>query len=384
MNTDTILAGLGGITDPAGGLVPALHLAVTHAPAPGGAATGYARTGPAGPSLLETLLARLDAGATAVGYASGASAALGALELLPPGQRLLLEASGYYEFRGILGRAAAARGIALALVDMTDAAAVATALATGGPALIWAEFPGNPMWQLPDLRALAALSRASGSRLLVDATAATPHHLRPITLGADIVLQSATKFLNGHGDLTAGALILSEALAPERARLLQARTDAGTILPPFAEWLLLRGLRTFPLRMARAASSAAALAGWLRTRPEVGQVLYPGLPDHPQHHVALTHYTQGFGPVLSFRLADRAAAERVVAAVRVMRRATSLGSTETLIERRAATEGAGTLCPEDLLRVSLGLEDPEDLIADLAQALDRSADAAEPPQTAGA
>ncbi|MDP3339350.1 PLP-dependent aspartate aminotransferase family protein [Frigidibacter sp.] len=366
MKIDTLLAGLDGVTDGAGGLVPPLRLSVTHAAQPGGPSRGYARSGPDGETLLETILARLDEAASALAFASGASAAQAALALVPPGREVLLEAEGYYEFRGIVQRATAARGLSLRLVEMTDLAAVAAQLSSGRVGMVWAEFPGNPLWQVPDLRRLSALSHGAGALLLVDATAATPHHIRPLTLGADVVLHSATKFLNGHGDLMAGALALADPDA--RAALVQHRTDTGTILAPFSEWLLLRGLRTFVLRMERASATAARLAVWLADQGLT--VHYPGLPDHPQHAIACAQYTNGFGPMLSFRMGTAARADAVVAAVRIFRRATSLGSTESLIERRAATEGPGTRCPADLIRLSIGLEAAEDLIGDLQHALD--------------
>jgi len=369
MKTDTLVAGLDGWTDPAtGGLVPPLQSSVTHAAAPGLPASGYARSGRAAPTPLEGLLAALDDGARALAFASGASAAQAALALVPAGGRLLLEADGYYEFRGILDRAAATRGFALEPVDTTDLAAVSAALAAGDVSLIWTECPGNPKWQVPDLAALARLAHAAGARLLVDATVPTPFHLQPLALGADIVLHSATKFLNGHGDLMAGALILAED-APVPA-LIQARTDAGSILSPHAEWLLLRGLRTLAVRMERASGSALALAGWLESRPEVTQVLYPGLPSHGRHDLARAQFRRGFGAMLSFRMGTQARAEALAARLGLIRRATSLGSTETLIERRAGTEGPGSQCPDDLLRLSVGLEALDDLQADLEQALD--------------
>lgn len=366
MKIDTLLAGLDGVSDGAGGLVPPLRLSVTHAPQPGEPSRGYARSGPQGETLLETILSRLDGAATALAFASGASAAQAALALVPPGREILLEAEGYYEFRGILERAAAERGLTLRLVEMTDLEAVAARLSSGRVGLVWAEFPGNPLWQVPDLRRLSDLAHGAGALLLVDATAATPYHIRPLTLGADIVLHSATKFLNGHGDVLAGVLALADPAA--REVLAQHRTDTGTILTPFSEWLLLRGLRTFALRMERASASAARLAVWLADQGLA--VHYPGLPDHPQHAAACAQYTNGFGPMLSFRMGSAARADAVVAAVRIFRPATSLGSTESLIERRAATEGPDTRCPADLVRLSIGLEAAEDLIGDLKAALD--------------
>jgi cystathionine gamma-synthase len=368
MKSDTILAGLGGIADrETGGLVPALHMGVTHSLTAGSPAIGYARSGPPGGSELEQLLKRLDGGNAALTFSSGSAAAQAALVLLAPGSHVIMEANGYYEFRGIVSQSCAIRGVSVDLVDLCDADALAAAIRPGQTAMIWAELPANPQWEMPDIQMLAAVAHGAGGLLLVDATVATPIHCRPLEHGADLVLHSATKYLNGHGDLTAGVLVLGSVdRLPELHRF---RTAAGTVLTPFGEWLLLRGLRTLAVRMERASSTAFRIAEWLSNREEVKSVHYPGLVAHPQHQVACRQYARGFGAMLSFRVETFAKASTLSNATKIFRVATSLGSTESLIEHRAVTEGAGTLCPDDLIRLSIGLEDVDDLVNDLEKSL---------------
>ncbi|AYD04302.1 cystathionine gamma-synthase (plasmid) [Neorhizobium sp. NCHU2750] len=367
-NIDTFVASLGGVTDShTGGLVPAVHMGVTHVLIPGEAAIGYARGGAVEGSLFERMMVGLDGGAAALGFVSGASAAQALLATFAKGSHIVLEERGYYEFRGILMRAAEARGLAVETVDLCDTEAVAKALRPGQTALIWSELPTNPEWRMPDIRRLSELGRNAGTRLLVDATAATPYHCRPIEHGADIVLHSATKYLNGHGDLTAGALVVADPNL--REKLIAIRTENGTVLSPMQEWLLLRGLRTLAVRMQRASASAMAIAEWLAAHQRVHTVHYPGLPGHPQFELASRQYGRGFGAMLSFRVSDSTCAAKITNATTVFRQSTSLGSTESLIEHRAMTEGEGTLCPDDLIRLSIGLEDPRDLIEDLRRAM---------------
>jgi cystathionine gamma-synthase len=342
-------------------------MGVTHAVTIGGPSIGYTRSGTAGGSDLEHLLARIDGGEGALAFSSGISAAQAALAQLEPGSHLIFEANGYYEFRSLIARQCAARGIAVDLVDLSDPTCVAAAMRPGKTAMIWAELPANPQWQMPDLAALSSIARKGGATLLVDATVATPIHCRPLEHGADVILHSATKYLNGHGDLTAGVLIFRS--RNDMDGPLSFRTEAGTVLTPFSEWLLLRGLRTLAVRMERASASALAMAQWLADQGGVMAVHYPGLATHPQHDVAMRQYQRGFGAMLSIRLGSRSRAAELVGATRIFNAATSLGSTESLIEHRAATEGDGSRCPDDLVRLSIGLEDVGDLIVDLGQAL---------------
>nr|WP_242662441.1 PLP-dependent transferase [Pseudoroseomonas deserti] len=329
----------------------------------------YARSGNAAAGMAEALLAELEGAAATACFSAGAAAAQAVLAGLQPGDHLLLEAAGYYEFREVISRFCARWGIAVSLVDMTDPAAVAAALRPGQTRLAWAELPTNPLWRVPDIAGLARLVHGAGGKLLVDATVATPVLARPIALGADWVLHSATKYLNGHGDLVAGALSCAR-LDDDWTEILRHRTAAGTLLPPFEAWLLLRGMRTLALRVEAASRTALRLATWLATQPAVSAVHYPGLPAHPQHALAAAQLEGGFGAMLSFQLTGgRAAALWVAERTKIFRRATSLGSTESLVEHRRSTEGDSSLCPDDLLRLSIGIEHAGDLLDDLAAAL---------------
>jgi cystathionine gamma-synthase len=238
----------------------------------------------------------------------------------------------------------------------------------GKTRLVWIETPGNPLWTITDIAAVAEIAHGAGARLAVDSTVATPVFTQPLRLGADLVMHSATKYLNGHSDVIAGALATARPDAWwERIKTL--RSQHGLILGPFEAWLLLRGMRTLDARVRAASESAVLLATWLRGHPGVAAVLYPGLPEHPGHAIAARQMS-GFGAMLSIRVkGGERAAIATAARVRLWNRATSLGGVESLLEHRASIEGRGSPCPPDLLRLSVGLEDAEDLFADLDQAL---------------
>jgi cystathionine gamma-synthase len=237
------------------------------------------------------------------------------------------------------------------------------------PAIVWIETPANPMLDVVDIADAAEIAHAAGALLAVDGTAATPILARPLALGADLVMHSATKYLNGHSDLLAGALVTRQ--PDERWAAIGAdRHDAGALLGPFEAWLLLRGLRTLALRVRQASANALAVARFLEAHPRVERVLYPGLASHPRHALAARQMDGGFGGLMSFLVkGDANAALGVAGRLRLIARATSLGGTESLIEHRFTIEGAATGVPPNLLRLSVGLEDQDDLIADLAQAL---------------
>lgn len=369
MHAATILAQLDHVTDAAtGGLVPSIHPGVTHARPGSDGALGYARSGNSGAGLVESLLAQLDRGAAAAAFGAGAAAAQAVLATLRPRDRVLIDSGVYYEFGRIIAAFAERFGLELVRADLADLDAVAGALGAAPTRLVWAECPSNPLWRVPDMAELAALAHDHGTRLLVDATAATPVLCRPLTLGADLVLHSATKYLNGHGDLVAGVLVAARDDAWWR-EMLAAREAHGSILPPFEAWLLLRGMRSLALRMERVSETAGALAVWLAGQPRVGAVHYPGLPQHTQHELARRQFEAGFGGMLSFELEDAAAAIALCSRARVFRRSTSLGSCESLIEHRLSTEGEGSDCPPGLVRLSIGLEHHEDLREDLRQML---------------
>ena len=239
----------------------------------------------------------------------------------------------------------------------------------GKTRLLWIETPANPVWSITDIAACAEIAHAAGARLAVDSTVATPVLTRPLELGADVVMHSATKYLNGHSDLIAGALV-TRVQDEAWTRMLAVRAQQGGILGSFESWLLLRGMRTLHVRVAQACRNAEAVAAHFVGHPLVEAVLYPGLRDFAGHDLAARQMQRGFGGMMSIRVkGGEAAAIATAAHVRVWKRATSLGGTESLIEHRASVEGAGTPAPPDLLRLSVGIEAAEDLVADLAQAL---------------
>jgi cystathionine gamma-synthase len=255
------------------------------------------------------------------------------------------------------------------LVDTTDLGALAAAVRPGRTKLVWLETPANPLWHVTDIAGAAAIAHRAGARLAVDSTAATPVLSRPLALGADLVMHSATKYLNGHSDVVAGTLTtrVKDALW-ERIRTIRA--SQGGILGSFEAWLLLRGMRTLFLRVRQSCRSAQALAEHLSGHRQVAEVLYPGLPSFPGHVVAARQMQGGFGGMLSIRVRGGAAgAIDAAARVRLWQRATSLSGVESLIEHRASVEGPSSPVPDDLLRLSVGAEEPADLFADLEEAL---------------
>ena len=228
------------------------------------------------------------------------------------------------------------------------------------------------MWEITDLAAVCELAHTAGARVAADNTVATPVHTRPFEHGADLVVHSASKYLNGHGDVLAGA-VLSARRDPFWERIRSWRRNAGAMPGPFEAWLLQRGMRTLFLRVHRASQTALAIATHFRRHPALSAVLYPGLPDHPGHAIAARQMDGGFGGMLSIRLAGGAGhARAVLGEVRVFMRATSLGGVESLIEHRRSGEGPSSPVPDDLLRISVGIESPADLIADLEAALGKA------------
>lgn len=318
----------------------------------------------------EAVLAMLEAApAGALLFGSGMAAAIAVFAVLNAGDHVLAPRIMYWALRHWLMTELPRRGIAVDFVAMDDPAAVAAAVLPGRTRLIWIETPGNPLWTITDIAAIAGIAHAAGARLAVDATVASPYHLQPLALGADFVMHAATKILNGHSDVVAGVVAGARDDA-DWQRIVTARRLGGAILGPFEAFLLMRGMRTLFLRAAAQAANAAALATRLAAHDHVGHVLYPGLPDHPGHAIAAAQMRNGFGSMLSIRVRGGAAhAIATAAAVRVWHRATSLGGVESLIEHRASIEGEGTPCPDDLLRLSVGIEHVDDLYADLDRAL---------------
>jgi cystathionine gamma-synthase len=278
----------------------------------------------------------------------------------------------YWALRNWLATFATHWGLKVDFIDAEKTDAIAAAVRPGATRLVWLETPANPTWSVSDIAAAAAIAHQAGALLAVDSTVATPVLTRPIELGADIVMHSATKYLNGHSDIIAGALVGAHDDA-YWARLRAVRAQLGTILGQTEAWLLMRGMRTLFPRVQWACRSAQALAERFAAHPMVAEVLYPGLPSFAGHAIAAKQMKGGFGGMLSVRVkGGERAAIATAARVGLWKRATSLGGVESLIEHRASIEGPGTPCPPDLLRLSVGVEDGGDLFADLDQALKRA------------
>ncbi|MEO0619585.1 MAG: PLP-dependent transferase [Pseudomonadota bacterium] len=318
---------------------------------------------------LEGALARLEqANGPALMFSSGMSAAVCLLLALGPGARVIAPNVMYWGLRQWMKYDGPRHGITTTFIDFDNASALDAELGAGAD-LVWVETPGNPMWNIIDIADVAARAKASGAKVACDATVATPALMRPLKLGADIVMHSATKYLNGHSDVIAGALAFAKPslLAEETQRI---RAAMGPILAPLEAMLLRRGLRTLHVRVERQSQSALAIAQHFSHHPKVAEVRYPGLLSHPGHAIAARQMQGGFSGMLSLRLAGgEARAIAVAARTRLWTRATSLGGVESLIEHRASIEGEGSPVPRDLLRLSTGLEPVNELIADLEQAL---------------
>jgi len=370
----TLAVQAGHFVDPATGAVtPPIHPATTYARdeayEPKYAST-YSRDGNPTYEQVEAVAAALDGGAGALVFASGMAAVTTFFETVPTGAHVAAPRIMYHGAQDWLRRLAETREIGLTLFDAADPAALAQAVRPGETAVVWIESPVNPTWDVIDVARAADVAHEAGAVLAVDATVATPVHMRPIELGADMVFHSATKYLNGHSDVMAGLLVTREADA-RWTEIRRLRTLMGGICGPFESWLLLRGMRTLHLRVERASENAMALAEHFRDHPKLDALLYPGLADHPGHETAKRQMTGGFGAMLSILVSGGAEeARRVATGTRLFIPATSLGGVESLIEHRASVEGPMSAVPKNLLRISVGIEAVEDLIADLDQALE--------------
>jgi cystathionine gamma-synthase len=371
MRIETLAVHAGAQVDPATGAVaPAIYPSTTfERDADGSFPHGHIYTRSSAPnrSALEASLTALEGGAAAVAFSSASAATSAVFQSLAPGDHVIAPTDAYFGTGKLLRDVFAGWGLESSFVDMTDARAVEAAVRPNTK-LVWAESPSNPLWKISDLARLGAIARGAGARFVVDNTTATPILQSPFEHGADLIVHATTKYLGGHTDVLGGALVARER-GPwlDRLRLLQ--TSGGAVPSPFDCWLVLRGIRTLPYRVRAQSASALAVATFLAAHPRVESVHYPGLASHPGHDVARRQMSM-FGGMLSVQVKGGADAAMAVAAkIRLFTRATSFGGTESLLEHRASVEGPGTTTPLNLLRVSIGLEHPDDLIEDLAQAL---------------
>jgi cystathionine gamma-synthase len=372
MHPETLVAqALHAIDKETGAIVPPVHFATTYARDADYAlrGPGYTRDENPTPKLAERVLAALEGGADAMAFASGMAAATAVFRALcKPGDHVIAPKVGYYNLRGWLEKWSARWGVALDLVDTTDRASILNSMRPA-TRLVWVETPANPTWEVTDLAATAEIAHRGGALLCVDSTCATPVHTQPIAHGADIVMHSATKALGGHTDVLGGMLVAAK-IDEHWARIAELRHDEGAVIGPMEAYLLLRGMRTLFARVERSSKTALAIAERAAFLPNVN-VLYPGLSSHPQHAVAKKQMSRGFGSMLSIRVGGTGqTAIGVVQRMKLWVPATSLGGVESLVEHRYTVEGANTPTPEDLLRLSVGLEHEDDLYEDLRQALE--------------
>ncbi len=371
MKVETLAVHAGASPDPSTGAVaPPLVLATTfeHGPASENLhGFTYIRENNPTQVRLEEALAAVEGGEAALAFASGMAAGTAYLQAQPPGAHVVFQDDLYYDFRNVAREFLPRWGMTSTAVDTGDLAAVRAAIRPA-TRLLWLETPSNPLMRVCDIAAIGEIAHAAGARVLVDGTFAPPTIQRPLDLGADAVLHSTTKYLGGHSDVQGGALVVrtrDELL--ERVR--HVRKVLGGVASPFNSWLVLRGLRSLGCRVERHCANALLLAQALAAHPGVSAVHYPGLETHAGHAVACRQM-KAFGGMLSFQVKNgRDAAVAVVSRVRLFLPATSLGGTESLIEHRRSSEGPTSQTPDDLLRVSVGLEHPDDLVADLLQAL---------------
>jgi len=370
LRLETIAVRAGAELDPTtGALAPPLHLSTTFEHGPASEAIHgflYARQKNPTQLRLEAALRDLEGGLASLVFSSGMAASAAMLQALPAGSHVIFSDDIYVDVHSLIQDFLPAWGIQSSVENLQDLEALKNALRPTTK-LIWIETPSNPLLKILDIPAIARIAHETGAQLLVDSTFATPILQRPLSLGADIALHSTTKYCGGHSDVQGGCLVVKSRELLDK--LLHVREILGAVASPFNSWLILRGLRSLPCRMERHSANAAAVAAALAASPAVEAVLYPGLPSHPGHDIA-QRQMKGFGGMLSFLVRGRRAeALRVASRVRLFVNATSLGGPESLIQHRASNEGKLSRAPQNLLRVSVGLEHPDDLIEDLFQAL---------------
>jgi cystathionine beta-lyase/cystathionine gamma-synthase len=366
----------GPLADPlSGAVMPPIYQTSTYAQEGLGRHKGYeyGRTQNPTREALERAVTSLEEGTHGFAFGSGLAALDAILKLFSKGDHIVSGENLYGGSHRLMERVYSRFGLTFSFVDMRDPARVAAAI-TPATKLVYCETPTNPMMFLADLEAIGNITQARGLLLAVDNTFATPYFQQPLRLGADIVLHSTTKYLNGHSDMVGGMLVVRRDDLAERLGFLQ--NASGGVPGPMDCWLCLRGLKTLPLRMQRHDATGREIAGWLKGHPKVKQLYYPGLPEHPQHDLA-RRQMRGFGGMISVELGDPALARRVVERTRIFTLAESLGGVESLIGHPASMTHASVPLAlrqamgltDSLIRLSCGIEEPADLMADLQQAL---------------
>ncbi|WP_045250889.1 cystathionine gamma-synthase [Microbacterium azadirachtae] len=374
--TATAAIHAGQAADPyTGAVIPPLHLSTTFVQdGIGGLRQGYeyGRSGNPTRDALQQQLAALEGGTHAYSFASGLAAEDTLLRaILQPGDHVLLGNDVYGGTFRLISRVLGTWGVTVQVVDMSDTEAVRAAVAAKAPRVLWVETPSNPLLRISDIAALAEIGHAAESVVVVDNTFATPALQRPLSLGADVVVHSTTKYLGGHSDVVGGAVVLKDAELAEKVGFLQFAV--GAVSGPFDAWLTTRGIKTLPVRMRQHNANAEAVAEFLVTHPRVAHVYYPGLPEHPGHELAARQMS-GFGGIVSVALESGEAARRFAESTRVFQLAESLGGVESLVNypdamTHASVRGTEAAVPVEVVRLSVGLEDIADLLADLEQAL---------------
>ncbi len=369
---ETLSIHVGRDVEPATGAVaPPIHMSTTFERDPNGTwPRGYSYARPANPTrdALEHCIAALEGGADACTFGSGSAASLAVFSLLRSGDHVVAPIECYHGTSKQLRDLLSAWGVACTFVDMTRVGAVDAAFRPA-TRLVWVETPSNPMLNLSDIEAISTLAHARGALVCCDNTFATPLWQRPLELGADLVMHSTTKYFGGHSDVMGGAVVAPPD-SPVTQRLRDYQATAGSVPSPFDSWLVRRSLTTFPWRMRGQSENAQRVAEFLLAHPRIERTYYPGLSDHPGHALAKRQMRGGYGAVVSACVrGGRAEAFEVATRAKLFVHATSLGGVESLVEHRASVEGPHTTTPDNLLRLSVGLEHPDDLIADLEQAL---------------
>lgn len=367
MNIETIAIQAGRTVDQqTGAVMPPIHLSTTFLRGNDGDFV-YSRSNSPNRQALEECMTALEGGAGSIAFGSGMAAVAAVFQSLAQGDHVILPDDTYFGVRELVTNILARWGLTHTMVDMTDLTAVKSAMQPNTK-IVWIETPSNPMLKITDITAVSDIAHESGALVGVDGTWATPMLQPALQLGADVVVHSTTKYLGGHSDLTGGIVIAKEENdLYEKMRSMQE--IGGGVPSGFDCWLLLRGIRTLPYRMRGHCANAMKVAQFLADHPNVHTVHYPGLDSHPGYEVA-QRQMRDFGGMLSVQVNGGAEkADAVASKTKIFAKATSLGGVESLIEHRAPVEGEQSKTPMDLLRVSVGLEHPDDLIADLAQAL---------------